>query len=50
MMFSRWKCYSATSRDKAKLVAYQLKDVAQVLFEQWRIETRRERSMLLGGI
>ena len=28
-----------TPREKAKLAAYQLKDVTQVWFEKWRVET-----------
>ena len=30
--------YGCDPRKRVKLVAYQLKDVAQVLFEQWRDE------------
>ena len=32
-----------TPREKAELAAYQLKDVAQVRFEQWRVERPLER-------
>ena len=32
-----------TPRENAKLAAYQLKDVVQVWFEQWRVERPLER-------
>ena len=35
-----------TPREKVELAAYQLKDVAQVLFEQSRVERPSERSLV----
>ena len=34
-----------TPRENAKLAAYQLKDVVQVWFEQWRVERPFERGL-----
>ena len=35
-----------TSREKEEIVAYQLKDVVQLWFEQWRIERPLERVLV----
>lgn len=35
-----------TPREKAELDAYQLKDVAQMWFEQWRVERPLERGLV----
>ena len=35
-----------TPREKAELAAYQLKDVAQMWFEQWRVERPLERGLV----
>ena len=39
-----------TSREKAKLVAYQLKDVAQVWFEKWRYERIVQEDPVYWGV
>lgn len=31
-------CMGVTSKEKVELASYQLKDIAQVLFDQWRDE------------
>ena len=37
-----------SSQEKAELVTYQLKDVAQVLYKQWKEDNSLEKVILVG--